>query len=110
MFHSLLLILNLSQINDLRHAVRCMRYADLYQPDVAERNVLHLQNSREPSLWTPVLIDFGMAYASLPGYNLPTPYLKRRWTKMLRDADHYSVVDSVLSEPGVWFDEDDVEH
>jgi hypothetical protein len=37
------------------------------------------------------------------------PYLKRRWTKMLEDADHQSVLDSISSDPGVWFDEDDVE-
>jgi hypothetical protein len=90
-----------------------MRYSDLYQYDLVGRNVLHLLHPHEPNLWTPILIDFNMAYASLPGYRLPPAHLAHKWLRMLYDAGRQSqssVLDSVLSDPGVWFDEDDVEH
>ena len=88
-----------------------MRYADLYQDDVAERNLLLLQHPREPNnLWTPILIDFGRAYTSLGNYSLRRPFINEYWLEMLYDAGgDQSVLESVLSEPGVWFELDDVE-
>lgn len=87
-----------------------MRYADLYQDDVAERNILLLRHSRDPNLWTPILIDFGRAYTSLGDYSLRRPYINEYWIEMLRDASGDSpMLESVLSEPDVWFELDDVE-
>lgn len=95
------------QVRDVRHAVRCLRYADVIQTDWSGGDILCVRESVDnDGPLTPVLVDFAFAVQSELGYEVEVADNRNIVETVLLWA---GVAREVLKDDNVWWPEDRVE-